>query len=72
MYPYCMNVRRKTKTNVFTVLHLRIISKQSITLKDTHVQLICGGGSGHEPSHVGYVGDGMLSAGKFNLNIYNK
>jgi triose/dihydroxyacetone kinase / FAD-AMP lyase (cyclizing) len=25
------------------------------------VQLICGGGSGHEPSHAGYVGTGMLA-----------
>lgn len=26
------------------------------------VALICGGGSGHEPAHAGFVGDGMLSA----------
>ena len=26
------------------------------------VALICGGGSGHEPSHIGFVGEGMLSA----------
>ncbi|TFY51867.1 hypothetical protein EVJ58_g10338 [Rhodofomes roseus] len=26
------------------------------------VALICGGGSGHEPAHAGYVGDGMLTA----------
>ncbi|KAI0077705.1 dihydroxyacetone kinase [Panus rudis PR-1116 ss-1] len=26
------------------------------------VALICGGGSGHEPAHAAYVGDGMLSA----------
>ncbi|KAI0343088.1 dihydroxyacetone kinase [Trametopsis cervina] len=26
------------------------------------VALLCGGGSGHEPAHAGYVGDGMLSA----------
>jgi dihydroxyacetone kinase-like protein len=26
------------------------------------VQLISGGGSGHEPSHAGFIGDGMLSA----------
>ncbi|KAI0924738.1 hypothetical protein AcW2_005531 [Taiwanofungus camphoratus] len=28
----------------------------------SRVALICGGGSGHEPAHAGYVGDGMLSA----------
>jgi len=29
---------------------------------DGKVALICGGGSGHEPAHAGYVGPGMLSA----------
>ena len=24
--------------------------------------VISGGGSGHEPAHAGYIGDGMLSA----------
>ncbi len=28
----------------------------------SQVQLISGGGSGHEPSHAGFIGDGMLSA----------
>lgn len=27
-----------------------------------HVALISGGGSGHEPAHAGYVGEGMLTA----------
>ena len=26
------------------------------------VALLSGGGSGHEPAHAGYVGDGMLTA----------
>lgn len=30
-------------------------------LSSSHVQLISGGGSGHEPSHAGWVGPGMLS-----------
>ena len=25
------------------------------------VALVCGGGSGHEPAHAGYVGKGMLT-----------
>ncbi|EJD07701.1 dihydroxyacetone kinase [Fomitiporia mediterranea MF3/22] len=29
---------------------------------DSKVALICGGGSGHEPSHAGFVGEGMLTA----------
>ena len=32
------------------------------TLKQGRVALISGGGSGHEPLHVGYVGPGMLDA----------
>lgn len=30
--------------------------------KSSQVAIITGGGSGHEPAHVGYVGEGMLSA----------
>eukprot|EP00127_Corallochytrium_limacisporum_P002185 Clim_evm79s108 gene=Clim_evmTU79s108 len=30
--------------------------------KDVRVSLISGGGSGHEPSHAGFVGKGMLAA----------
>ena len=31
-------------------------------LNPSHVALISGGGSGHEPSHAGFVGKGMLTA----------
>jgi len=31
-------------------------------LPDGQVALISGGGSGHEPLHGGFVGDGMLAA----------
>jgi dihydroxyacetone kinase-like protein len=34
----------------------------SKTFNKNNVALISGGGSGHEPAHAGYVGDGMLSA----------
>ncbi|GAM22287.1 hypothetical protein SAMD00019534_054620 [Acytostelium subglobosum LB1] len=30
--------------------------------KDKKVALICGGGSGHEPAHAGFIGVGMLDA----------
>lgn len=30
------------------------------SLKPNIVRIITGGGSGHEPSHSGYVGDGMF------------
>ncbi|KAG0338460.1 Dihydroxyacetone kinase 2 [Podila humilis] len=39
-----------------------VFSKDLATTKSKQVTLLCGGGSGHEPSHVGYVGHGMLSA----------
>lgn len=31
-------------------------------MRDRQVALLSGGGSGHEPAHAGYVGQGMLSA----------
>jgi dihydroxyacetone kinase len=31
--------------------------------RDQQVAIISGGGSGHEPAHAGYIGEGMLSAG---------
>lgn len=30
-----------------------------------NVPILCGGGSGHEPAHIGYVGKGMLNAALF-------
>jgi dihydroxyacetone kinase len=32
------------------------------TVRDSHVTLVSGGGSGHEPAHAGFIGPGMLSA----------
>jgi dihydroxyacetone kinase len=32
-------------------------------IRDQQVAIVSGGGSGHEPAHAGYVGEGMLSAG---------
>jgi len=43
--------------------HLNIIVRADIDeVKESQVTLISGGGSGHEPAHAGFVGDGMLSA----------
>ncbi|WP_117169936.1 DhaKLM operon coactivator DhaQ [Paraliobacillus sediminis] len=39
----------------------KIIYQKSIASQD-QVAIISGGGSGHEPAHFGYVGDGMLTA----------
>lgn len=38
----------------------KIIKKR--TINDKKVSLISGGGSGHEPAHAGFVGEGMLDA----------
>ncbi|KAG0005254.1 hypothetical protein BGZ79_006001 [Entomortierella chlamydospora] len=39
-----------------------IYVKDLATLRQNQVTLISGGGSGHEPSHAGFVGHGMLTA----------
>lgn len=49
----------------YPALLTRIENTQTIvrkTLPTNHVGLISGGGSGHEPSHAGFVGQGMLTA----------
>lgn len=38
-----------------------LVRKDIESYKQSHVTLISGGGSGHEPAHAGYIGDGMLS-----------
>jgi dihydroxyacetone kinase-like protein len=44
----------------------RIVGRRIVVRKSSPIQgkvgLICGGGSGHEPAHSGYVGAGMLDA----------
>lgn len=40
----------------------RVIAKNQL---NEQVGLVSGGGSGHEPAHAGFVGDGMLSAAVF-------
>lgn len=44
---------------VHRVADSRVIAKNTT---NKQVGLISGGGSGHEPAHAGFVGDGMLSA----------
>lgn len=40
---------------------LNVMVRSDVPVKDK-VALVSGGGSGHEPSHAGFVGDGMLDA----------
>jgi len=48
--------------------HLVLVKEQKLVLhrdferiKQHQVTLISGGGSGHEPAHAGYIGEGMLT-----------
>lgn len=47
-------------TLVHRVDDSRVIAKNQT--ENAQVGLVSGGGSGHEPAHAGFVGDGMLSA----------
>lgn len=38
-----------------------LLHRQISTVKMSQVTLLSGGGSGHEPAHAGFIGDGMLS-----------
>lgn len=42
--------------------HNVVLSRSSLSSSSSKVKLISGGGSGHEPSHAGWLGEGMLSA----------
>ena len=59
--------------------HLRKLANHHVILhssfenKDAHpnksrVSLLSGGGSGHEPSHAGFVGENMLSGAILGMN----
>lgn len=40
--------------------HIRVVIRND--WDKSKVALVCGGGSGHEPAHAGFVGEGMLTA----------
>jgi dihydroxyacetone kinase len=42
--------------------HKVLIRSDAVQVRDQHVAILSGGGSGHEPAHAGYIGAGMLSA----------
>lgn len=46
-----------------------LVSSDIEQIRSQQVTLICGGGSGHEPAHSGFIGSGMLSAAVFG-NIF--
>ena len=52
-----------TNSNLVTIAGYNVLVRKDIeAYKQSHVSLISGGGSGHEPAHAGYIGQGMLSA----------
>lgn len=42
--------------------HTVLVRSDLPAMEERPVAVICGGGSGHEPAHAGYVGRGMLAA----------
>ena len=42
--------------------HSVLLRSDANEIRDRQVALISGGGSGHEPAHAGYIGEGMLTA----------
>uniref|UniRef100_A0A7S1UJS1 Dihydroxyacetone kinase n=1 Tax=Phaeomonas parva TaxID=124430 RepID=A0A7S1UJS1_9STRA len=52
------NLRRVAGTHVIVAANYETLTKAD----GGQVALISGGGSGHEPAHAGYIGDGMLTA----------
>lgn len=56
--------------NISRLKGLNVLVRSDIaTIKDQQVTLISGGGSGHEPAHAGYIGEGML-AGAVLGNVF--
>ncbi len=43
--------------------HNIVVRADIAEVRQKHVTIIGGGGSGHEPSYVGFIGEGMISAG---------
>jgi dihydroxyacetone kinase len=48
--------------------HLVLVKEERVllhrdfkTIRERQVTLLSGGGSGHEPAHAGYIGEGMLT-----------
>lgn len=55
--------------NVRLISNMNVIVRADIDqIKDKQVTLISGGGSGHEPSHAGFVGKGFE---KSSLSVFD-
>ncbi|KAI9916294.1 hypothetical protein PsorP6_016934 [Peronosclerospora sorghi] len=47
---------------VLELTHCVLLHRDYRAIRERQVTLVSGGGSGHEPAHAGYIGDGMLTA----------
>jgi dihydroxyacetone kinase len=60
-------VREMLEGSVFRSPGQALLSNQNVVVRKNHdgnatVAILSGGGSGHEPAHAGYVGEGLLAA----------
>lgn len=60
VHEMCLGMEKSHPDMIKYTPKYKIIQRK--TLNPDKVTLICGGGSGHEPAHAGYVGVGMLDA----------
>lgn len=59
--PYLLGLAR-CNPGLTVIEHDRVIFRTASAGDNSKVALISGGGSGHEPTHAGFVGDGALDA----------
>lgn len=62
-YPHTLTCCEAPYSNVLVGVHsLMRENETDNTTRSNRIALISGGGSGHEPSHAGWIGEGMLTA----------
>lgn len=59
--PYLLGLAR-SNPGLSVIEHDRVLFRTKSAKNDSKVALVSGGGSGHEPTHAGFVGDGALDA----------
>jgi len=59
---HCTCSSLSTARTPTTANHVVRLQHHPCLCSERQVTLISGGGSGHEPAHAGYIGEGMLSA----------
>lgn len=59
--PYLLGLAR-SNPGLTVIKHDRVVYRTKSAGNNSKVALVSGGGSGHEPTHAGFVGDGALDA----------